>query len=438
MSKITKLFVLVYVCVTGTSNLVYSVGGLSISGLPVAVQEVVKHEFAGAEITEVDYDGISVYEIEGKSVDGMKFQLEIGKDGTILEKKINEYVPIIPSTMDEKIVPGVVIDHCHVSTRLYMPTSSIAILPNGDYVVAHDHGCFEHRKAHDVVEVFGSKDKGKTWEKLSETKGRWDTIFYHRQALYLFGPSGKLGDAVIRRSTDGGRTWTEPKDGKSGLLRDDVKYHSAAVPVVVHNGRIWRAFEIGEGEREEWAAVVFCAPEDADLLDADNWQVSEPIYHSPKFHNWIEGNVVVAPDGKLVNILRTNGQGDDKAVIVGISQDGMTLSYDPNKDFIDFPGGGSKFTIRFDDNKQTNPNADRNVLVLTSSADLRNWRVERTVLSHPNRKKIGFHYADWLIEGDDIIFTLRTAYFDGQGGPSNRHDNNYITFHRIKGFRKGL
>jgi hypothetical protein len=169
--------------------------------------------------------------------------------------------------------------------------------------------------------------------------------------------------------------------------------------------------------------------------------------HKPKFHNWIEGNVVVAPDGKLVNILRTNGQGDDKAAIVGISQDGMTLSYDPKKDFIDFPGGGSKFTIRFDDktrrywsltNKQTNPKADRNVLVLTSSADLRNWRVERTVLSHPNRKKIGFHYADWLIEGDDIIFTLRTAYFDGQGGPYNRHDNNYITFHRLEGFRRGL
>ena len=399
MMRLSVMLICLCICISAAPNAAYAAQGVSLSAIPAVVQ------------------------------------------------KVDQEVQIVPPTMDAKSVPGVVIDHCHVSTRLYMPTSSIAILPNGDYVVAHDHGCFDHDKSHDVVEVFGSKDKGKTWEKLSETTGRWDTLFYHRRALYLFGPSGKLGDAVIRQSTDGGRTWTEPKDAKSGMLRDDVKYHSAAVPIVVHEGRIWRAFEVAEGQREEWAAVVFSAPEDADLLDADNWQVSKPIHHSHKFHNWIEGNVVVTPDGKLVNILRTNGQGEDKAVIVHISDDGMTLSYNPQKDFIDFPGGGSKFTIRFDDktrrywsltNKQTNPKADRNVLVLTSSADLRNWRVERTVLSHPNRKKVGFHYADWLIEGDDIIFTLRTAYFDGQGGPSNRHDNNYITFHRIEGFRKGL
>jgi len=347
-------------------------------------------------------------------------------------------------------VPGVVVDHAPVSTERYMPSPSIVALPNGTYVLSHDYGSFDHNQSPDVVRVFASKDRGRSWTLLSEVAGRWDTLFHHRGALYLMGPDGMYGNAVVRRSTDGGRTWSEPRDGRSGLIRDDVPYHSAAVPVVVHDGRIWRAFEIAEGDRPQWTAVVFSAPEDADLLDADSWRVSEPIHHGGRFRQWIEGNVVVAPGGGLVDILRANGmkgveEGRDKAVIVHVSEDGRTLSHDPETDVIDFPGGGSKFTIRFDEesgrhwalvNKQTKPPAKRNVLVLTSSRDLRTWRVEREVLSHPDEERVGFHYADWVVDGDDIIVGLRTAYFDGAEGPRNYHDNNFITFHRVEGFRK--
>ena len=89
MSKIMKLFVVICICITGLSNLVYAVEGVSLAGLPVVVQKVVKREFAGAKITEVEdgeFDRISVYEIEGQTTDGMDFQLEIGKDGTIYQK----------------------------------------------------------------------------------------------------------------------------------------------------------------------------------------------------------------------------------------------------------------------------------------------------------------------------------------------------------------
>ena len=75
---------------------------------------------------------------------------------------------------------------------------------------------------------------------------------------------------------------------------------------------------------------------------------------------------MLAPDDKVVNILRTNGNGDDKAAIVHVADDGGTLSFDPADDFIDMPGGGVKFTIRYDKttsrywsivSKQTNPEA---------------------------------------------------------------------------------
>jgi hypothetical protein len=341
-------------------------------------------------------------------------------------------------------VPGVVVDHSNVSTRLYMPTSSIIITPNGDYVVAHDHGSFDHGKAPGIVKLFGSRDKGRTWQHLSTTRGRHDSLFYHRGALYLIGPIHQYGNAVIRRSDDQGRTWTEPKDRKTGLLRDDAPYHSAAVPVVVHKGRIWRAFEVARGDRKNWTVVVFSVPEDANLLDADNWTVSEPIHHKGTFRQWIEGNIVVTPEGKLVNILRANGSQANKAAVVHVSDDGKTLSHNPDRDIIDFPGGGLKFTIRYDSkssrywslaNWQDRPDGGRNLLQLTSSTDLRNWKVERTVLRHPDESKGSFHYADFVIEGDDIIFTSRTACDDGLGGPRNKHDNNFITFHRIENFR---
>ena len=159
---------------------------------------------------------------------------------------------------------------------------------------------------------------------------------------------------------------------------------------------------------------------------------------------WIEGNIVVTPEGRLVNILRTNGLGGDKAAIIHISDDGRVLSFDEEKDLIDFPGGGVKFTIRYDKkskrywtlgSKQTNPKTYRNNLVLTSSADLYNWKIHSQILYHPDSDQHAFQYIDWLFEDDDIILVSRTAYEDGLGGAHRAHDANYMTFHRIENFR---
>ena len=58
------------------------------------------------------------------------------------------------------------------------------------------------------------------------------------------GTSRLWGHVVIRRSTDGGKTWTKPMYKDDGVLRSDAQYHTAPMPMVVHNGRIWRAFEV--------------------------------------------------------------------------------------------------------------------------------------------------------------------------------------------------
>jgi len=71
-----------------------------------------------------------------------------------------------------------------------------------------------------------------------------------------------------------------------------------------------------------------------------------------------------------------------------------------------------------------------------SSNDLLNWQVHEIILQHPDVINHGFQYVDWLIEGEDLIVASRTAYDDGKELANNNHDANFLTFHRIEGFRK--
>lgn len=199
-----------------------------------------------------------------------------------------------------------------------------------------------------------------------------------------------------------------------------------------HTGGSWGNFD----------ALVVSIPVDADLLRAENWTFSRRL-PKPDGIAWLEGNVLRDPEGNLVNVLRTNGAVADRAAVVRVDAGG-TLAFDPSGNFVDMPGGGAKFTIRYDGktarywalvNRQTDPDAYRNHLVLVSSADLRRWRDEITVLFHPDRAKHAWQYADWLFEGDDIVFVSRTAFDDGAGGARRAHDANFMTFHRIRDFR---
>jgi hypothetical protein len=358
-------------------------------------------------------------------------------------------------------VPGVVIDHVPASTGLYVGSPSIAVLPSGGYVASHDlfgPKSGEFRSARTAV--FGSADRGKTWKKLSEVQGAfWSSLFVHRGALYLLGPDRHHGNILIRRSTDGGVTWTTPKDRTTGLLRDNGEYHCAPVPVLEHAGRLWRAFE-WRNPPVAWGinyrAGMLSVPVDADLLQADNWTnsnflPSDRAWNGGDMGAWLEGNAVVAPDGQLVDVLRVQTRSpDEKAAIVRISADGKTASFDPAAGFVDFPGGAKKFAIRFDPrsnrywslasivhtrHRADNPGGIRNTLALTCSADLKQWTVRCVVLYHPDTRKHGFQYVDWLFDREDLIAACRTAYDDGQGGAHNNHDANFLTFHRIADFR---
>jgi len=363
-------------------------------------------------------------------------------------------------------VPGVVIAHSPKSTRVYLGSAGIAKLSDGSYLAKHDEfGPGSTEKTNAVTKVYRSTNRGETWELISRVEGQfWANLFEHQGAVYMMGTtaSHRSGHATIRRSLDGGRTWTEPKGPDSGLLFPDISYHTAPMPVVIHNGRIWRAMEDEKGG-ESWGrmfrAFMLSAPVDADLLKASSWTASNALGHDPsylggRFGGWLEGNAVVAPDGQIVNILRTDFRDvPEKASLVRISADGRTATFDPERDFIDFPGGCKKFVIRRDptdgrywtlanailpQHAGGNVERIRNAAVLMSSTDLRTWTPHYTALHHPDLTAHGFQYLDWLFEGDDLIVVSRTAYEDGVGGAYNQHNSNFLTFHRIKDYRQHI
>ncbi|SHF84438.1 hypothetical protein SAMN05444274_11089 [Mariniphaga anaerophila] len=360
-------------------------------------------------------------------------------------------------------VPGIVVDYIPASTETYIGSPSICILPNGDYIASHDHfgpNSTEHEQA--LTSVFKSSDKGKTWKKMSEINGQfWSNLFVHKNELYIMGTWKHHGNFIIRRSLDGGHTWTEPTDSKKGLLLEG-EYHTAPMPMIIHNGYIWRAIENAKADTKAWgkrySAMMISAPVDSDLLDAANWRTTnylpyDSAYLEGNFKGWLEGNAVVTYEGKVLDILRvaTSKPGSDMAAVVHISDDGRKATFDPAGGFMDFVGGAKKFSIRYDERTKRYwaianmvkeefshlPAAGvRNTAVLKSSLDLKNWTVHEILLEHPDVKKHGFQYIDWQFAGKDIVFLSRTAFDDEFGGAHNFHDANYLTFHRIKNYKK--
>ena len=361
--------------------------------------------------------------------------------------------------------------------RTYLGSPSIARLADGALVASHDYfglpNCpRNHEDEESLSSIYRSEDDGASWINITHIMNcYWSSLFTHRGALYIFGVSQQYGSIVIRRSDDGGFTWTHPADESSGWLfrggpfRQAPNYHCAPVPVFEHEGRIYKAFEDADPPRHgpSFHSCVVSAPADADLLDARNWTISNKIpfdpawipndWQQPENPCWLEGNVALAPNGELWNILRFNASPMiNKAAIVRIHDGGERISFEHGSGFIDFPGGRSKFTIRYDNssglywslvNNVTEPQwtRQRNILSLSVSRDLRNWSVLKTLMRDESglspehsARLTGFQYVDWQFDGDDIIYVVRAAY----RGAHNYHDANRIMFRKLKDFRAML
>ena len=353
------------------------------------------------------------------------------------------YIWLCALLLDASQVPGVVIDHEGAASQRYIGSPSIVKSRSGAYVASHDFfGPGSTQQSSGVTRVFRSEDQGKTWVRTSELKDQfWSNLFEHKKILYLMGTSCEYGRVVIRRSLDEGRSWSD-----ASFLSSEMNYHTAPVPMAIHGGRIWRAMEWHPpGKWGFFEVLMVSAPVNANLMDPASWTFTT----RQKFQggasvvgqHWLEGNAIVGPDGKLVNVLRV-----DNTEHAAIVKDG-------NVEMVAFPGGAKKFSIRWDKKSRLywtlsnpalarypesakSPAAVRNTLVLLSSRDLKEWVARSTILEHPDVEKHAFQYVDWQFEGKDLIVASRTAFDDETGGAHRAHDANFLTFHRVLGFRQ--
>lgn len=356
--------------------------------------------------------------------------------------------------------PGIIINHIPASSGKYIGSPSITVLPNGDYIASHDYFRSNHTGPQNELLIFRSTDRGQTWHPRAELSGFWQNVFVHLGDLYVMGLTKEYGQLIIRRSDDGGFTWTTPLDKSTGILLDDMEYHTAPNPMVVHHNRIWRAMEAVQ-DSAEWApsfcAFAMSAPINANLLKAESWTATNCIpgdssWLSGDFGGWLEGNLVVAPDGNLVNILRIDlPHPPEKVALMTIIPDSHQTRFDPDDGFFNFPGGAKKFTIRFDPSSRyywsmvnnikpefddREPISVRNTLSLSRSADLVNWEIHSELLEHPDVDHHGFQYVDWRFDGTALIAVSRTAYAASEAGADSAHNANYLTFHRFENFRE--
>lgn len=358
------------------------------------------------------------------------------------------------------------------SSGIYLGSPSILKLANGTILASNDY--FGPNRPKDAqgrsnyTSIHQSTDNGQTWNLLSNISGMyWANLFEHKGDVYLLGVTAATASIAIRKSTDGGLTWTNPVSTTTGLLFNEgtagaaPRYHTAPTPVLKANGRLYRAFEnIANNSLagyRGYTAFAISIDEDDDLLDASKWTKSNEIAFNGSWDppgsaattGWLEGNMVQGPDGKIWNIPRVNSTPFfDRSAKIEITGSGSTATFNPSN-FFTFPGGSCKFVIRKDDNTDIywamlNDNTNgvesnqRNVLALYASLDLNNWYLAKTLIEDDQNytptesiTNTGFQYPDWQFDGNNIIYLSRTAYGDGVPGA---HDSNFITFGTVENY----
>jgi sugar lactone lactonase YvrE len=327
----------------------------------------------------------------------------------------------------------------------------------------------------------------------------WNSLFRVGNSIYSTGAESGAGDLVIRRSDDNGASWTQVGATNGRLIATtDGRTHACGVLTAQHAGRIWSAVEHPlSGTFGDTRITLRSAAETSDLLDPASWQTSNGLTRNTAwlggtFKGWLEACPVPTADHGLVVMLRVDnrypngaGIGGKAAIIRASPADGsaaptLTFSggnFDPtvpnHSGFVDFPGGTVRFVVRYDPPSQRywsvcsyiprafcnsgyNAERFRAALVLVSSEDLCDWSVERMVM-HDERifsqdpavlasafdpgvggslhTDLGLQYPFFLIEGDDLLVTVRTAFCDGEGGALAGHDANYYLFKRVERFR---
>ena len=364
-----------------------------------------------------------------------------------------------------EIPDAVVVDYLHPDDQIYdfsgraLGAPALVRLPSGALLAADCIFC--DRTAWPALPTLSrllrSEDEGEHWEYVCDLLPSFNgSLFVHRGRLYFLALDGDYCNLIIIVSDDEGVTWTDPVTLFRGESAHRFGWHSSAMAMLAHEGRLYKAIEFGHVA--EYGTNADQAPEgawcnkglyfdlshhlgvlsidaDADLLVAENWRMTDLFYpRDIDPYQCIEGNIV-AKDGALFDFLRTMN--------TGVSLQ-MTLSPDPEEmmhtpvRLTEFPLSAiSKFEIKQDPETGryialgNDGRYKRKRLVMAVSDDLTDWRIAYEIADARDTEN-AFSYPDFIFSGEDILLLSRTAY----NGAKNNHDTIMITFHRIKNFRQ--
>ncbi len=305
--------------------------------------------------------------------------------------------------------------------------------------------------------IFASTDGGATWGERSRIPFATGKFLLHKGKLYFIGSGIEWQGLYITHSTDGGQTWTDPVQLRKG------KVYAASTGWAVRGKTLYWAADDMNPSVKDRAVFAFCCDLSKDPLDAASWRFSNDERHpglpqslGAGSHNggkWLEPNVVVV-DGKLLVLVRVrtsqgnvDGNVPNVSAICNLEKDGNGQLRLKFSHYYPFPGAQNQFHVVWDEqaelfwmtsNQVTGMaencyrgwGKERRFLMLHYSRDAQNW-FPAGVLAMWRKETQSFNYCTPVIDGSDLLFVSRTSQ-----DAANQHDNDRITFHRLRDFRK--
>jgi hypothetical protein len=323
--------------------------------------------------------------------------------------------------------------------------------------------------------VATSDDNGITWSESARVSGELAITFTIKGKLYLLGFESARGSLIIYVSEDEGGSFSGPS-----VLIEGRFWNTSTGKAVVDNRLYWCVGcpnDADEFNSTGSRTAVICADISKDIMKPDAWRISNTIVypgtpntlwragksgdHKLKNHDhWLEGNVAFV-GGMLKAYWRVRIDGQATAgicAICDIKDDGKNISYSFDQ-FYPLPGAQNHFHIIRDEktelywmtsNLPTTTRDDFNkglyvknwpsrlpllwcvwrLLTLHLSFDGLNWLPAGYIVIWPKQRQSS-NYVTPVIDGDDLIIASRSSI-----DAPNYHDNDTITFHRIKDFRK--
>ena len=346
-----------------------------------------------------------------------------------------------------------------------------SLVRNGDGSLLAFYG--EHGTNYGNLER--STDDGESWRRVAGTAFDQGTLWAVGDTTYLIGTF--RGDIDIRRSNDGGQSWS----GSRTLRDTSAEFLQGETPALIHNGRVYVCFydRSGDGGWPRNLRPFMGSCPTGQVMNAASWTWTNTVTFPSSgslpitgVYGFFEGNPFVA-DGKVMALFRVNGRASHQyGAMFSLSGDRRTLRFNNRfkpvlaageSGFTYVPGGESKFHVVRDPDSgkllmASNPAGGdrpdrvpgipdarfpscRNVLAVFHCDHGSDWqwmkaavKDQRHVNWQTSVQRSGFQQPSMIIDGNDLLILSRTA----EGTSPNYHDAKKITLHRVRNFRGRL